>query len=231
MNKKTVCFVILLLIVIWHPSAVFGQSAKEALLALKKLEVKVETGISYIDYSSALADAKFPVKLFLETSESKNDANLAASFQKIIDGYEFASSVWNVKFNCTRGVMEFMHSGCNADIFNKVKKEYPSVPIQTIWGQESFSIDYAVLMIWQNASKEIQVASDLLSKTELKAQTAKLEFDAMKKENEVLQNKIDSLKKELEDLKTENDSIRKANANIKTENDNLKSKIATKKKK
>lgn len=236
MKKVTVLLHLLFLLIV--PSSVFGQSTKDAVLALKKLQVKVETGISYRDYASAVADAKFPVKLFLESSESKNDVGLSSSLQKAIEHYEFANSVWNVKFSCGRGVTDYMHPGCDSDIFYKIKRDYPSVPIQTFWGQESLVIDGAVLIIWNKAKEEVQIASDLLSKVELRAQSVKAENEDLRKENGALRKELETLNMKVADLQHENEKARKENealtsenANLKAEIDSLKNKAASTKRK
>ncbi len=230
MNNKIAGILILTFVTFCHPSFVFAQSAKEALLALKKLEVRVESGISYRDYSSAVADAKFPVKLFLESSDSKNDNALSSAFQKAVEHYDFANSVWGQKFSCAGG-SDVLFPECGFNMFSKLKRDYPTIPISTDSSGELVKIDTAILGIWKAASQEVQSASDLLSKSELKAEKAKLDFDAMKKENETLRKSIDSLQKGLDDLTKENDDLKKERDTIKAENDYLKSKMATKKKK
>ena len=223
MKKVVILFHLLFLVI--ATSSVFGQSANDAVLALKKLQVKVETGISYQDYAPALADAKFPVKLFLEGSESKNDVSLSSALQKAIEHYEFANRVWNVKFSCGTSVTNSMYPGCDQDIFYKIKFDYPSVPIRKTFGQESLSIDFAVLMIWNKAKEEVQIASDLLSKAELKAQSMKAENEDLKKENVALRKELETLNVKLADLQRENAKIKKETESLTNENANLKKEI------
>jgi len=49
----------------------FAQTAKEAVFGLKKLQARCEAGINYNDYSNAIADAKFPVTLYMESADAK----------------------------------------------------------------------------------------------------------------------------------------------------------------
>ena len=81
-------FLLLFTIMLWTitiiPSIAFGQSAKDAIRALKKLEARVEAGISYKDYAPALGDAKFEVNLFLESPEAKEMPRLSEAVKKTI---------------------------------------------------------------------------------------------------------------------------------------------------
>ena len=69
--KKILCFIILLI-----PIFAYADNTKDAVMALKKMEARVQSGISYRDYGNALADAKFPVNLFMESIEVKKNPEL-----------------------------------------------------------------------------------------------------------------------------------------------------------
>jgi hypothetical protein len=66
MRKGMVLFFILLICV---PTLTHGRSEKDAVLALKKLQAKIQEGISYMDYRNALGEAKFPLNIFLESKD------------------------------------------------------------------------------------------------------------------------------------------------------------------
>lgn len=89
---------ILIFILFLTPSITFGQSAKDAIMALKKLEARVEIGISYKDYGPALGETKFPVNLFLESSEAKEKPELAIHIENAIQYFEIANFIWEYKF-------------------------------------------------------------------------------------------------------------------------------------
>ncbi len=74
----------------------FGQSSKEAIRALKKLEAKCQAGINYRDYVRALGEAKFEVNLFLEGKEAKNNPDLAELVTKAMKEYEEARDYWEM---------------------------------------------------------------------------------------------------------------------------------------
>jgi hypothetical protein len=68
--------------------------ATDALMALKRLQAKTETGIAYHDYSVALGDANFPVKLFLESENARTYPVFASSLRDAMKWYEAAAKVW-----------------------------------------------------------------------------------------------------------------------------------------
>jgi hypothetical protein len=70
----------------------------QALNSLKKLDVKVKTGISYVNYSPALAEAKFDVKLFSETDAAKNHPEIMGNFLEAIKHYDRAHELWAHNF-------------------------------------------------------------------------------------------------------------------------------------
>ena len=77
------------------PSLTSNSQADDALLALKKLQAKTETGIVYNEYSSALGDANFAVKLFLDSDDAKSHPEFSSSLQDSIKWYQAASEVWS----------------------------------------------------------------------------------------------------------------------------------------
>jgi hypothetical protein len=69
--KKLLLLAMALGLLVGLSSICYAQSAKEAVRALPKLQARVEAGISYRDYSPALGDALFEVKLFLQSPGAK----------------------------------------------------------------------------------------------------------------------------------------------------------------
>jgi hypothetical protein len=218
MKKYLAVFCVIFILII-APSLVFGQSAKEAVVAFKKLQNKIETGISYRDYSPAVADAKFPAKLFLESAEAKKEPDLAESLSKIANHYDSAIAVWEYKFSGDRDCP----SGWICEpILSNVKKIYPDAPshIAGYTRKPYMEISEVLLFIWGKASDELKMASNLLQNVEAKTEAAKSEIENLRKDNEVLKMEAVTSRKEIEALKKENDKL-------KDENENLKSKIST----
>jgi len=84
------------------PTSVFGQSAKEAYKALKKLEAKCQIGISYSDYVSTLGDAKYEVNLFLGSNAADRQQAISSSINKVIEHYNNILLVWRYKLEGLR---------------------------------------------------------------------------------------------------------------------------------
>jgi len=97
---KKVLLIICFLFLITLPGFVFGQSAKEAVRTLKKLEARVQVGISYRDYMPALGDAQFEVNQFLESSEARKKPHLAESINKVMDHYIIAGNLFERNERC-----------------------------------------------------------------------------------------------------------------------------------
>ena len=70
------------------------QKAKDAVLALKKLEATTDTGMSYHDYSVALGEANFSVKQFLEGGKANLKPEFSGSLRNSIKWYRAAEETW-----------------------------------------------------------------------------------------------------------------------------------------
>ncbi len=84
-------------IVLWIGGVAHSQSANEAIEALKKLESRVQVGISYKDYGPALGETHYKVKLFLESPNSNSNPMLAKSVKKALDHFIYAKDIWGYK--------------------------------------------------------------------------------------------------------------------------------------
>ena len=81
--KRTLA--VFLVMLFWSVGLAYGQSAKEAFKALKKVEARVETGVSYKDYPQVIADAKAEVNMFLEGKEAKKIPQFTEHIKKAMD--------------------------------------------------------------------------------------------------------------------------------------------------
>ncbi|MEW6615015.1 MAG: hypothetical protein AB1401_06065 [Thermodesulfobacteriota bacterium] len=212
------------LIAMIFPTYAFGQSAKEAILALKKLQVKVQTGITYKEYSPAVAEAKFPVIVFLESPEGKLDTALSAYLSKAVRHYDNAISVWGIKFS-SRRVESRIYADKNRELFEAVIRMYPDSPVNVTGYTKQSYIDIGEMLsfIWTKASIELEKASGLLAQVESNAKALKLEGQLLQKENEQLKAEITVMRTEIERLKVENKKLQQ-------EVDTLKSKPTSQKK-
>jgi len=76
------------------PANKLDEKAKDAVLALKKLQSRAEIGVDYHDYSSALADTYFTVKMFLESEPAKTVPEFTEALRESIRSYKTAGDVW-----------------------------------------------------------------------------------------------------------------------------------------
>ncbi len=79
--------------------AAIPLQARDAVVALKKLEARTQTGITYDDYLKALGEARFAVNLFADSEESKKFQTLREAVQNIMSDYQFAGDVWKMKLD------------------------------------------------------------------------------------------------------------------------------------
>lgn len=76
------------------------QQAKDAVIALKKLETRVQTGTTYADYVAAVGEATFSVNLLADNPDNKH-RELTELIQTAMTDYKFAGDVWKLKIDKT----------------------------------------------------------------------------------------------------------------------------------
>ena len=155
--KRLVVVAIICLFAIF-PSITFGQSAKDALRSLQKLQARVEAGISLRDYSPALGDALFKVKLFLESPEAKKKPELVEAINRAMEHYRMAGTVWDASggYPCTTDVYPI------ANIYPELKNEWTSCN-STDPPAYRLSVAKILEIIWKEANKELKKAVALFS--------------------------------------------------------------------
>ncbi len=228
MKRKIILSVVLFIVVL--STDVFGQPAKEAVMALKDIQIKCETGILYKDYAPSLAKAKIPVNLYLESADAKNMPNLSEALKAAITHYDNAQKVWDAKYSPDKDkgdkdkVYNYICSTFSPILFDRMTRVYPDIKLTEnsllITSVPCFSIDETVQLIWSKAAVEIVKASDLLAHPEREAVIESAEkkadpeqskdtmsdlqkqIDDLIKENERQKDETDKLKKQLEELKT-----------------------------
>lgn len=141
------------------------ENAKKILQVVKRLQTRVETGVSFRDYPNLISDPKFEVQTYL--SENNNELpDFATNIKKAIGYYDGASSIWNLKFRNSSGrFSEITCSSSEESIINSViDYEYVSRTANLMCGQ-GIIIDSAVALAWRKASQSIQEASNVLQKS------------------------------------------------------------------
>jgi hypothetical protein len=209
MRKALILFFILLVVM---PTLTHAQSAKDALMGLKKLQARTQAGTNYRDYGNALAEAKFPLNLYFESSDAGKYPELSTSLRNAMKHYENAERVWATKIRSPRYGAGF---SANDDFGRMVSQLYPDVNKDKESGGASYilggkmpmyAVDSVLPIIWKEASKEVNTATKEYAKLEEKSsdETATLKSD----DTATLKKEIAELKEEVERLKKENDSLK-----------------------
>ena len=143
------------------------SSARRMLSALKRLETRVETGVSYRDYPSIVSDADFEVKQFSnEFGPRLPDVGLNAL--KAMSDYQYVLAVWRMKFNQSspsgRRPNEWVHEQSQ---IQAVLSAYPSAYSARL-SDGTLSIDRVLSIVWAEGSKKIKDVEQALSEANSK---------------------------------------------------------------
>jgi hypothetical protein len=208
---KKLFVIVIVLSLTFTAGTVFAQSAKDAVFGLKKLEARCQSGVSYQEYSSAIADAKFPVNLFMESEEGKKHPELTVSIGKVIYLYDLVGIMWHTLMSyrdlSTREERFFFKAGCiDADsrTGREIEKLYPQEKRHidsTYITTDYYEADSLRQLMWKDASKELMNTTELYAKAE---RDKSEDIYKLKRENEQL--KADA---EIEKLKKENENLKK----------------------
>jgi len=222
MKRNIIVSVVFFIIVL--STDVFGQPAKEAVRALKDIQIRCEMGILYKDYSPALSKAKIPVSLYLESAEAKNTPTLSEALKMAITHYDNAQKIWDAKYSPDKKVYNYICSTFNPTLYDRMTRVYPDIKVTEnsllITSIPCFNIDEAVQLIWSKAAGETGKAADLLAHPERETVTEPAEKKAGPEQSKDtisdMQKRIDDLNKENERQKDENDKLKKQLEELKT---------------
>ncbi len=140
---------------------VYGETAKDAYIALKKLEAKCQVGISYNNYFEALGDIQFDINMFLESRQAERNPELTESIIVTLDHYKFASTVLEYFYGNNAIIY---HRGTDKDIGMDIIYKYPKSLNALVRTEDSIGLNpFKVLkVIWNEASEELTRATELL---------------------------------------------------------------------
>lgn len=174
MKKTIIVFCLLTLVFIpvsSHAKQKIPESAKAAVKALKKLEARIQAGISYRDYAPALGDAKFDVNMFVQGNDAKGFDDLKASIIKTMSTYDLANSIWNSKI---AGTGNFYSKGdaLTIDFFKLYPEANKSDKDGGVWsdhksqytGESLIFVDTMIQYLFSEASKETAKSFAMLNK-------------------------------------------------------------------
>lgn len=182
-------------------SATYAQSAKEAIMALKKMEARTQSGISYRDYSSALGEAKFAVNMFQESKDASKDIELKESILRVMGHYEMAGTFWGYKFSIWEHGISGKGKKIVIAIYPDASKDADSggAVIDIGGGSKIMIVERLLPIIWSEASNELTIATKLYSKldddTACDCDKLISENKELKKQVKLLESKIKKYRK------------------------------------
>ncbi|MBM4300780.1 MAG: restriction endonuclease subunit S [Deltaproteobacteria bacterium] len=195
-----------IILIFWFAGIANAQSAKEAIEALKKLESRVQVGISYKDYGPALGETHYKVKHYLDSPESNKNPKLRNSIEKALNHYIYANNIWGYKFAGKGSDIiyreepplphqyQYSTNSITNDLIKKgderrkeaakifvdqIMKDYRKVKLSSYGGGGTFiSITQVLSVIWNEASDEIKIASKLVNADEIKIENTESEIES-----------------------------------------------------
>ena len=154
----------------------YGQTALDTIRALKKLEARIDIGLNYKEYALNLADAKVEATLFLESSAARQNKALAEVIRKVIDHYETARAVWQLKvtkmedFGTAFGHLMSLQNGEEGALGRRLLQRYPqanksvekggalTLGAYGSRGVNEILVDNMISIIWKDAAKDLKEA-------------------------------------------------------------------------
>jgi len=213
MKKLILLLTVFSCVIFGLPDISCAQSAKDAINALKKLDTVVKTGVSYRDYPGALSEAKFPVRLYLDSKEAKavKSITLNLHLELAVRHYDSALRVWDLKFKSNMYRTEEVFTEKD-EAFWTVQGPYPDAIQVGARGNRFLSITRALPVIWDKAAESLRDAEAEYSKLTAETERAKTETnnerEILIKEKELLKKEIDLLKEKIEILQNENAALK-----------------------
>jgi len=123
--------------------------AKEAVSALKKVEARLQVGISYQDYTKLLGETLHQVNLFLESPESTQKPELAQSIRNVFSYYMMIKTL---SFNVDRGIN--LYSREDDPLWQEIITSHP--------GAKWNDLQYTIQLIMKAAGEELKKTTNLL---------------------------------------------------------------------
>ena len=130
---------------------VLAAKATSALQAIKKLQVRVETGVSYRDYPAVLADAKYAFSEFADSDAAKTLSESEQLMRVSITHYERAAEVWRTKFSGRGRVSEIFSRFENPSLYDQILSIYGSHMRTEAQVQRGLLYAGALPVIWGEA--------------------------------------------------------------------------------
>lgn len=148
------------------------ENTKAALVALKKLGARTESGVSYGDYTPMLGDAYLLVKVFQESESAKINPTFTQALVASLEWYKTANDAWTRKIKTGSNVATCEYYSTDgsfgAQDFCISHPEFKSMlMIPRLFGngkKEGLGIDFenAIQKSWHLAGEEFRKAEQMM---------------------------------------------------------------------
>ena len=132
------------------------KAALQALKELKRLEVRVNTGVSYADYPALLANAKFEVQQFTDSRDATLLPEAVSAMTSALEHYDDARILWNYQF-ADGGVPARVVSTAlpgEGKYVEQMAEKYKGIA-ENDGAHKRIWIDQGIVMVWAAASRDI----------------------------------------------------------------------------
>lgn len=147
------------------PYSVIAETDMDALKALRKLDAKLEAGISLRDFSLALSDAIFEVNLFLDSPEAVKKKEFAELIKKITGHYKSFKSIAKEELD---GPYRTEDNPSATYLFN-IAEKYPDAQKNTsnrgaMETSGALNLTYLKRIVGNQAHEDIKLATEMIKK-------------------------------------------------------------------
>lgn len=130
-------------------------TARSAIDAVRKLQTRVQVGVSYRDYPPLVSDAKYEIARFSDSAASKKIPDVDKALNAALKHYVTALEVWSVKFS-RRGARDTFARFENPPLFDQITLDYEGMSRLNV--DTGIIISGAISVIWVYASTSLSEA-------------------------------------------------------------------------
>ena len=213
--KKAAAIIFVFVISVLFSVQGHAQTAKDAFLALKKMEARLQAGLSIRDYSSVLGEVKFPVNLYLEGPEANDNIELSDLIKTIMKHYDNIGIIRKKMLDGSYRYLDSSRSMHASPEFNIFLKQYPEAnkfieaggaidrdksdagkDLDHLKYGPVLNLKYLLPIVEKTCSEDLNKLSDMFALAETKAKDNKINIENLKKENDYLKAENSKLQKE-----------------------------------
>lgn len=150
---KYAAYAVITAAVIFSPSVAVGADFEPTVRALTKLQVAVDTGVSYKDYLTLVTQVKLEEKLLSAEVDASNADRVLDALVAAADSFELAGAVWEV-------MIEFQTNSLSTVIGRDSDYLRTTCPKVSAYG--SFTMESCRNELWNLAVERTATAASLV---------------------------------------------------------------------